>query len=295
MKKRIATIGFFDGVHRGHRFLIDQLCTLATERELDSLIVTFDRHPRQVICTDYVPELLSTYEEKDALLKQTPVNEIEFLHFTKEMSRFTASDFMQQVLCKKLNVQVLLMGYDHRFGHNGGTPDDYIRWGREFGMEVLMAQELPDGKVSSSRIRNLLKEGELETANALLGRSYTLDGMVVEGHKVGRTMGFPTANLQLNPEKLLPAKGVYAVRCTTADGDHLNGVLNIGNRPTIGNGDDISVEVHLLHYTGDLYGQQVQLELEKRIRCEMEFASKEELRQQIEEDISTAQKILLCL
>lgn len=292
VKKRIATIGFFDGVHRGHRFLIEQVCAGAAERGLESLIVTFDQHPRQVIQADYIPQLLSTCEEKERLLRHTGVDWIEILLFTPEMSRLTAPEFMQHVLREKLDVDVLVMGYDHRFGHGGGTLDDYVQWGKDLGMEIVFAHELPGEKISSSRIRSLLSEGCLEEANSLLGRHYVMGGKVIEGRKVGRTMGFPTANLQLDYGKLMPASGVYAVRSTTEDGRSWSGVLNIGKRPTIGNGDDISVEVHLLHFTGDLYSQNVRLELVKRLRSEREFASREELQQQITTDIAQAREVL---
>lgn len=295
MKNCIATIGFFDGVHRGHRCLIAQVCEKAKQRSLSSLIVTFDRHPREVIQADYIPQMISTCEEKKLLLKETGADAIEVLHFTKEMSRLTALEFMQQVLHDQLHVKVLVMGYDHRFGHNGGAPQDYIQWGKETGIEVLMAHELPEEKISSSRIRRLLEDGELEKANALLGRCYSLNGIVVEGHRIGRTMGFPTANLKLECGKLIPATGVYAVRATTENEQAWNGVLNIGKRPTIGNGDDLSVEAHLLHFDGDLYGQSLRLELNTRLRSERTFANKEELQQQIANDVKRARKVLSSL
>ena len=292
VKKSIATIGFFDGVHRGHLYLIDQMCTVAKKRGMESMIVTFDRHPREVLHTGYIPQLLSTQKEKVERLMKTPAQRLEVLPFTSEMSRLTASEFMEKVLRTELGVSVLMMGYDHQFGHGGGSYEDYVKWGVRCGIEVLQAHELEGERVSSSRIRSLLDEGRLAEANALLGYCYTLNGIVKTGHQVGRKLGFPTANLHIEARKLVPANGVYAVRAILPDGKIYPAVMNIGNRPTLQNGCDVTVEAHLLRFEGNLYHKDVRLEMVERLRDESHFCSTEELKVQIREDAERALHVL---
>ena len=288
MNKRAATIGFFDGVHKGHLFLISQMCSLAKVQGMESVIITFDRHPREVIHSNYVPQLLSLPTEKLFLLRQSGAEQVEVLHFTQEMSLWSASEFMTKVLREKLDVSVLVMGYDHRFGHGGGSHADYVRWGKECGIEVELAHELEGEKISSSRIRSLLKDGQLAEANRLLGYNYPLSGTVVKGHQIGRHLGFPTANLQIPTMKLLPADGVYAGRAILPEGEACPAVLNIGKRPTMQNGENISVEVHLLRFSGDLYEKEIRVELVARLRNELQFSSISELRAQIQKDADKA-------
>lgn len=288
----VASIGFFDGVHRGHLCLIRQLQELAKQRGMKSMLVTFDRHPRTVVSPGHVPTLLTTLEEKERLLRQTGVDEIVVLPFTQELSRLTAREFMEQVLHKELNVRALVLGYDHAFGHGGGSMNDYVRWGEETDIEVVRAHELEDVMVSSSKCRRSLEQGDVESAADMLGRYYTLGGEVVRGFHVGHELGFPTANLQPDEEKLVPAHGAYAVWTTLADGTRQGGMLNIGNRPTIGNGEETSVEVNLLDYEGDLYGQRLTVEFVGRLREERRFASRDELMQQLAQDAETAKQLL---
>lgn len=273
-----ATIGFFDGVHRGHRCLIEQLKTIASERRLDTLIVTMKQHPRAVIQSEYVPHLLTTAEEKVRLLEETGVTRIDIIPFDKDTASLTALEFMERVL-KPKGVSILLMGYDHRFGHGEAAFEDYVRWGKQCGIGVVRAHELEGQHVSSTAIRTLLSQGRVEEAAALLGHAYLLSGKVVEGYHVGHQLGFPTANIFITPEKVMPRRGVYAVRT-----NHGPGMLNIGTRPTAANGDDVSVEVHLIDFSGDLYGQQLSLELLTFIREERAFDSLEQLREQLQRD-----------
>ena len=290
---KIATIGFFDGVHRGHKCLIRQLTDEAQRRGMKSLLVTFDCHPRTVVSPDHVPVLLTTLEEKQELLRQTGVDEIAVLPFTRELSRLSASEFMQQVLYKELGVRALVLGYDHAFGHGGGSLNDYIRWGKETGIDVVRAHELEDMMVSSSKCRRLLEQGDVEGARDMLGRYYSLRGLVVRGFHVGHELGFPTANLQPDADKLVPAHGAYAVWATLCDGVRCGGMLNIGNRPTIGNGEAVSVEVNLFDYEGDLYGQRIIVEFVSRLRDERHFASRDELMNQLAQDEEVARKMLV--
>ena len=321
----VATIGFFDGVHRGHEFLIaslpalpqggEGLATLEGWREGDRrekgeegpfadvrngeagkawrrMIVTFAEHPRSVLQCDYVPELLTTPDEKVSLLKATGVDDVEMLHFTPEMSRLTAKQFMEQVLRDRLGVKVLVMGYDHRFGHGGGSLEDYQRWGREVGIEVVKALPLAEENVSSSVIRRLLKEGKVDEAARLLGHAYTLQGRVVSGQQIGHKLGFPTANLQPAAHKLVPCRGVYAVWADVEGGGRYRGMLNIGERPTIDDSTRVTIEVNLLDFEGDLYGRDVTLRFVRRLREEQRFKSREALVAQIQEDEQQVRTLL---
>jgi riboflavin kinase/FMN adenylyltransferase len=288
----VATIGFFDGVHRGHQCLVSQVCRLAHEHSCPSLVITFDKHPRQVLHADYIPQLLSTLAEKKTLLMSSGIDRLEVLPFTVGLSRLTALQFMQQVLRDKLNVKTLVMGYDHSFGCGGGEFPDYVEWGRQTGIDVVLAHELEGEKVSSSRIRRFLAEGAVRQANTLLGYSYSLQGVVVSGHQVGRHIGFPTANLRVQDDKLLPALGVYAVRVTVEDEATYNGMLCIGHRPTLNNGSELSVEANLFDFDGDLYGRKVTLSLVDRLRDEQSFPSVQALQQQLEQDEVNAKRAL---
>lgn len=289
---RVASIGFFDGVHRGHLCLIEQLCQEAQRRDMSSLLVTFDRHPRTIVSPDHVPTLLTTLEEKEHLLRQTGVDEITILPFTKELSLLSARDFMEQVLLRELDVRALVLGYDHAFGHGGGAFADYVRWGQELGIDVVRAHELESLMVSSSKCRKRLEQGDVEAAGEMLGRAYTLGGTVVRGFHIGRELGFPTANLKPDEEKLIPAHGAYAVWAVLSNGERRGAMLNIGNRPTIGNGEAVSIEVNIFDYDGDLYGQRLTLEFVSRLREEQRFATREELSAQLAADETSARKIL---
>lgn len=286
-----ATIGFFDGVHLGHRYLIDQVREAAARRGLEPLVITFDGHPRKVVQPAFVPQLLTTPAEKLQLLREAGVAHVRLLAFDHALSRLTARAFMRR-MHEEMGVRALVMGYDHRFGHGGGTPEDYRRWGLETGIEVVTARELGSLKASSSLIRHHLGAGEVAEAAALLGYAYRLGGQVVGGHRIGRTIGFPTANLAVEADKLKPAQGVYAVRAQLPDGTHRMGMLNIGHRPTMDNGEAVSVEVHLLDFEGSIYGVYLTLSLEARLRGEHRFASREALIAQLRQDARAVRRLL---
>ena len=297
----VATVGGFDGVHGGHRYLMKMVVRLARERGLDAVAVTFAEHPLKVIGGVACPKLLTTKEEKEQLLKQCGADEIVMLDFTKELSLMTARDFMAQVLRDNLNVKVLVMGYDHRFGHDRGLAfDDYVRYGSELGIEVVRASEWSgdDGmaRLSSSEARRLLLDGNVEAANRVLGYDYGFDGIVVGGFRVGRTIGFPTANVEVESvDKLVPRSGVYAVRLVIKDGECSGayiGMMNIGVRPTLDNGDCTSIEVHALDFSDDIYDARVRVEFLKRLRDEQRFASVEDLRLQLAKDEAEVRHIL---
>lgn len=293
MKKGYAvTIGFFDGVHKGHRYLLRQLEEQAVANHLLPVAVTFDRHPRTVVQKNFVPSLLTTQEEKLKLLSETFKGEVVVLPFTPELSALTAKEFMQVVLRDELNTKFLLMGYNHQFGHGGGTQEEYEAWGKEAGIKVCLAEALPGEKVSSSRIRNLIGLGEIEKAHELLGYPYFLTGTVIEGKHIGRQIGFPTANLSLPEQKLLPACGVYAVWITLPDQTKRGGMLCIGHRPTIESDGEISVETHIFDFNGDLYGESISVHFIGKIRDEVHFDSLESLQQQLFLDASSIQEMI---
>ena len=285
---QVATIGFFDGVHRGHQFLIRRVIDEAERVGMASAVITFDQHPRQVLQTDYQPELLSTLDEKLLLLSKTHIDNAFVLHFDAALASLSAYDFMQEVLCKQLNVKKLVIGYDNRFGHNRSERfEDYVQYGKALGIEVIGADPfLPDDeKVSSSIIRNYLREGEIEAANRLLGYHYSIESRIVSGYQNGRKMGFPTANLDVNAcQQLLPAPGVYAVMVRLKDSvGWKRGMMNIGQRPTF-NGTTISMEVNLFNFTGNLYGQELLVSFISKIRDEHKFDSLEALSEQLKQD-----------
>ena len=282
-----AAIGFFDGVHRGHCYLIDQVKAEAAKRGLLPIVISFEEHPRLAISgSRYWPELLTTNEQKLQLLARTGLAGCAMLHFTHDMSMLTSREFMQLILQKELDVHCLLIGYDHHFGSDLSAGfKDYVRYGRELGIEVLRERPfVADGElqISSSATRRFLTGGNVEMARACLGRPYVLEGTVVEGHHAGTLMGFPTANMRPDcNEQIIPGRGVYAVKAEI-NGFSYMGMLNIGWRPTLDNGDEQTIETHLLDYEGgDLYGQHIKLNFYRRIRDEHRFTNIEELQKQL--------------
>ena len=315
----VATIGSFDGVHRGHQCLLGQVRHIADERGLKAMAITFGTSPKRVLGMTDAAQLTTT-EERTTLLRQQGMDEVAVLDFTPQMAAMTARDFMQQVLKEQLHVAVLVIGYDHRFGRGRSEGfDDYVRYGHEIGIEVVRGEAcIEDGDpVSSTRIRNLLAEGKVNEANHLLGHPYMLHGKVISGYKEGRKMGFPTANIcPLDVNKLIPTDGVYAVWvnvCWTTDngqqttnnentdaqsswlkaqGSRLKGMLNIGHRPTLNNGRERSIEVHILDFEGDLYGKTITVGFVHRLREERTFTSTEALTEQLLQDEKRVRELL---
>lgn len=286
-KSFVATMGFFDGVHIGHRHLIDQVKTEAKRQGLPSAVITFPVHPRIVLQQDYQPKLLCGYEEKIEQLETTGVDYCVSLPFTKELSNLSAREFMRQVLKERIHVQTFIVGYDHRFGHNREEGfEDYVKYGNELGIKVMQATEFrfADHEVSSSLIRRLLAEGKITIANRLLSYNYRLSGKIVEGYQVGRTIGFPTANIQAWERfKVIPALGVYAVFVRIGN-EIYKGMLYIGTRPTIHKSDEISIEVNIFEFEGDLYNRSLTVEFVDFIRPDMVFENTELLVRQIQQD-----------
>ena len=280
-------IGFFDGVHRGHLHLVNTLLVQARQRAMRPIAVTFRQPPRRVLQPQWQPQLLTTPEERRQLLAQAGAEEVVMLDFTPELAQLTAREFMQQVLLGQLDVRLLVVGYDTRFGHDRReTTADYISYGREMGMEVVQAGCVEG--CSSSAVRRLLAAGEVEQAAGLLGRHYVLRGSVVHGQGNGRRMGFPTANVQPDDEwKMLPAAGVYATRTRMEGGQWVRSMTDIGMRPTF-HGSQLTVETHLLGMNDDLYGKQAEVMFCRWMRAERPFDSPEELRRQLVLDAQQA-------
>lgn len=296
----VATIGFFDGVHRGHRYLIEQVREAAAARGLASSVITFPIHPRKVMQSDYHPELLTTCDEKVTLLDQTGIDSCIMLDFTPEVARLSAKEFMS-ILKEQYRIQALVIGHDHRFGHNRSEGfEDYVRYGKALGMEILLARaytykrELAETEVtiSSSVIRRLLQEGNVSEAAEYLGYDFFLEGTVVGGYHVGRKIGFPTANLRVDdPDKMIPADGVYAVH-VFLEGKKYGGMLSIGYRPTLDNGPDRSIEVHIFHFNADIYNQPMRISFVRRTRPELKFNSMDELIERLHLDEAEIKGIL---
>lgn len=281
-----ATIGFFDGVHKGHVHLLEELKTIAAQRGLKSMAITFPEHPRQILQSDYRPRLLSTPDDKMRLLERTGIDYCFPLHFTTALAALDARTFMTDFMQKKLGVSTLLVGHDHHFGHDTSlTIDDYRRIGNEIGMEVIPADAyLYEGApISSSRIRRELVAGHVKAANDMLGYRYTISGTVIHGLQNGRKMGFPTANLGPYCEFMqIPADGVYSA-LAKVDGETWPAMLNIGFRPTF-EGKARTIEAHLLGFDRDIYFHELTLEFVDFLRPERRFESPQELAAQLEAD-----------
>lgn len=291
----VGTIGFFDGVHLGHRHLIKQVKEEAKRLNLPSAVVTFPVHPRKILQQDYQPALLCGFEEKIEQLKTTGIEYCIILPFTTDLSNLSAQEFMQQILKNDIGLHTLIVGYDHRFGHNREDGFlEYAEYGEKLGMDVIKAKELRvDGdNVSSTKIRKLLSNGDIAKANSLLSYNYTLSGKIVEGYRVGRTIGFPTANIRSwERYKVIPKLGVYAVFVHIRDIVY-QGMLYIGTRPTLHNGSEISVEVNIFNFNADLYDQSLTVEFIDFIREDKKFDSLDQLVDQIHCDRNSVLKRL---
>lgn len=292
----VATVGFFDGVHAGHRYLIEQVKAVAKTKGLMSAVITFKNHPRKTLQAEYAPELLNVYTEKLEQLTTTGIDLCISLDFSFQISQLSARDFINKILKEKLNVAALLVGYDHRFGHNRTEGYyDYKRYGEEVGLEVIQAKEFsPALHVSSSHIRKLLECGEMENVARLLTYNYILKGTVVEGFKVGRTIGYPTANVEVSSrEKIVPANGIYAVWVYLDDQQtKYKGMLYIGNRPTLYNDGQRSIEVNIFNLDANLYSKKITLEFVAFVRGDHHFASINELTEQIHRDKEAVLEIM---
>lgn len=288
----VLTIGTFDGVHVGHQKIIQQLNQEAEELGGESVLFTFYPHPRMVLYPEsHNLRLIQTQVEKMDKLRRMGLQNVIVHPFTMEFSRLTAVEFVRDYLVNRLKVKKLIIGYDHQFGKNREGSIDFLKevapvYG--FSVREISAQEIDEVDISSTKIRKAILEGEMALAQRYLGEPFELHGKVIEGNALGRSIGFPTANLDIESDiKLIPKLGVYAVNVVLSDGTMREGMMNIGLRPTIANHDDLSIEVNLFDFKGDLYGQYITVQLLSRFRDEMKFDSIPDLRDQLEQDEET--------
>ena len=279
----VATIGMFDGVHRGHQFVLQHVVDEARRRGLQSMVITFDKSGSQT---------LTPLDQKRLLLTKTGIERIEALIFNDDLRQLTARQFMERVLCHQYGVKVLLIGYDNRFGHNRVEGfDDYVRYGKELGIDVVHLPAV--GEISSSLIRQQISAGEVAKARELLGHPYVLIGHVTYGEHIGTQLGFPTANIMPDsPCQLIPASGVYAVKARLQNSvEWKHGMMNIGMRPTF-NGHQQTLEVHLFRLHEDLYGQQLEVAFVERLRGEQRFDNIDAMKEQLQQDALASENIL---
>lgn len=288
----VVATGFFDGVHLGHRQVIQTLVSSARERGEEAIVITFSRHPRTVLQQDARElRLLNSPEEKVALLRALGVDRVETLVFDRSFARLTAEEYLRTVLLGRFGATLLVLGYDNRLGSDRLTAVDLGPITQKLGMELIVAdvRSVPPDPISSTRIRKALEIGDIAAANQMLGYGYALEGVVVAGNRLGRTIGFPTANMKLyEPLKLIPARGVYAVQVSVL-GQTYRGMTNIGLRPTVG-GTVPTIETNILDFSEDIYGLPLRITFLRRIRNEVQFPSLEALKAQLVLDRETCRK-----
>ncbi|WP_421871306.1 bifunctional riboflavin kinase/FAD synthetase [Marinoscillum sp.] len=291
----VVTSGTFDGVHYGHQKILSKISQIAKKKGGKSIVLTFWPHPRFVLKKDSSDlKLLTTFEEKAQLLEENGIDFLVKIPFTKEFSELTSDQFIRQILVDKLKTQKLVIGYDHRFGRNREGGFDYLmEHSHEYGFEIeeISRQDIENVGVSSTKIREALAEGEIHIANDFLGREYSITGFVKDGDRIGRSIGFPTANLDI-PEsyKLIPADGAYAVR-VRVDQELFQGMLNIGQRPTV-SGQERRIEVNIFDFNADIYNARIKVEFVRLLRKEQKFGSIDELKDQLNKDRLQAIDIL---
>ncbi|MCH5232035.1 MAG: riboflavin biosynthesis protein RibF [Muribaculaceae bacterium] len=280
--KKVAAIGTFDGVHRGHRSVLDTLVDVGLRNNLLPVAITFSNHPLSLIDPSRLPRTLTPTGKKVKLLEQAGVKPL-VLEFDEELRSKKADEWLG-ILHDKFDVETLVIGYDSTFGSDGVnlSMNDYRQLAEKNGINLVVAPELKN--VSSSAIRKAVGNGEMEKAAEMLGRTYSLRGKVEKGNSLGHTIGFPTANVKPDPDIAIPASGVYAARVKAPDGKVYPAMVNIGTRPTVKRGNDIVIEAHLIGWEGDLYGKQISIRFVKRLRDEKQFGSIEELKEQLRHD-----------
>jgi len=291
----VVTIGTFDGLHIGHKKIISGLIAKAKELKSKSVVITFEPHPRTVVSNNFDIKILTTIDEKKKVLSEIGIDQLCIINFTKEFSKQTYKEFLENIIIEKNKAQHIIIGYDHKFGKDrNGDKNNLLELSEEknIGVTIVSAKEVEDTIISSTKIREALLEGNIDLANKMLGRNYSLSGVVVEGTKRGRTLGFPTANLEVGDKtKLIPQNGVYFVEVKVSSQEYY-GVLNIGLRPTFNNRVEPIAEVHILAFDKNIYGENITIEFIERLRDEKKFNSIDELKVQIAKDVKEAKEII---
>ena len=290
----IVTIGTFDGVHKGHQIIINRINEIAKKQALESVVLTFDPHPRHVIYPDDQElRLIHTLEEKIEALRKTGVQNLVLHKFTKEFSRTESVNFIRDFLVTKLNMKYMVVGFDHHFGKNRqGTFDNLIELSDAYGFKIekIKPQNIGEVTISSTKIRNAILEGDCKKANAYLSANFSITGKVVQGNKIGSSIGYPTANIEIeNQWKILPKNGVYAVKILLKNQQYF-GMLNLGNRPSISD-DSFAIEVHLFDFNATIYNEELKIEFIQRIRDEQQFSDLEKLKSQLKIDAINCKQI----
>ena len=285
--RTIVTIGTFDGVHKGHKTIIDRINEIAKKEGLESVLLTFDPHPRHVIYPDDQElRLIHTIEEKIEALNKTDLQNLVLHKFTKEFSRTKSINFIRDTLVNKLNMKYMVVGFDHHFGKNReGTFDDLLELSDlyDFKLEKIKPQNIGEVTISSTKIRNAILEGDCKRVNSYLASNFSITGKIVEGNKIGSSIGFPTANIKIeNSYKILPKYGVYAVKVFIKNQQYF-GMLNIGNRPSILD-DSFAIEAHLFEFNATIYHEELKIEFIERIRDEKQFSDLAKLKSQLKID-----------
>jgi len=290
----IVTIGTFDGVHKGHQIIINRINEIAKKEAMESVVLTFDPHPRHVIYPDNQElRLIHTLEEKIEALRKTGVQNLVLHKFTKEFSRTESVNFIRDFLVTKLNMKYMVVGFDHHFGKNRqGTFDNLIELSDAYGFKIekIKPQNIGEVTISSTKIRNAILEGDCKKANTYLSANFSITGKVVQGNKIGSSIGYPTANIEIeNQWKILPKNGVYAVKILLKNQQYF-GMLNLGNRPSISD-DSFAIEVHLFDFNATIYNEELKIEFIQRIRDEQQFSDLEKLKSQLKIDAINCKQI----
>lgn len=294
-KKAVITVGSFDGLHIGHLKILEKLLDISRKINGTSVLLTFEPHPRSVIAKDFTLKILTTLDEKKLLLEKIGIENLIVQKFTKEFSQMTSDEFIKNILVDNIGTAHIVIGHDHKFGKDRLGDEEKLRsLGKQYNFDVTSvdAETIDEQVVSSTKIRNALADGDIQKANLFLARKYSLSGTVVKGTQRGRLLGFPTANIQLDDEnKAVPKNGVYVVSCSCRN-ENFFGIMNIGFRPTFENNEQLIIEVYLLNFNDDIYGESISINFIKRLRDEKKFESKEKLINQIELDVQAAKEII---
>lgn len=295
IKNPIVTVGTFDGVHFGHQKIIHRLQKIAKKNNGETVLLTFDPHPRKVLLNDQGLKLIHTINEKINILESLGLDHLVIYPFTLEFSKFSAKRYIDELLVKKLDTHTLVIGYDHHFGNDREGNIDLLKKHKKsnpFYLEEIKAHEIEEIKISSTKVRNAIENGNIHLVNDYCGHFYEFYGEVVHGNGIGKTIGTPTANIKLNNiEKIIPLDGVYAVVCQIKNANY-KGIMNIGYKPTVDEGQKRTIEIHLFDYQKDIYGQHLRTKVIERIRDEVKFNSLQDLKSQILKDNEKAKKIL---